>query len=90
MKNLLLFTMSTLLIVINLIGCEHPSKRNDPRKPINISKRKFIILDSVNAPLPPEIKAIKSMPSTLEPQQIPNANWKDPIVITKMPLKNRK
>lgn len=48
-------------------------------------EQKIIIMDSVDAPLPPEARNIQSMPSISEPQQIPNVNVSDPIIITKMP-----
>ncbi|MGV3465027.1 MAG: hypothetical protein ACO1OT_07025 [Heyndrickxia sp.] len=86
MKNLLLLSISSLHAVLYLIGCVHVSKGSDQEKSITISKRTFIILDSINDSLPPEAKKIKSMPSSLTPQKLPNANWKDPIVITKMPF----
>jgi len=90
MKKLLLWSMFCLLIALPLLGYVHILNGSNHMKTIEVSKRKFIILDSVTAPLPPEAKAIKSMPSSLAPQQLPNANWKDPIVITKMPLRKQK
>ncbi|MGJ9458493.1 hypothetical protein [Oceanobacillus sp. CF4.6] len=48
-------------------------------------EQKVIIMDSVDEPLPPEAKNVQSMPSESEPQQIPNVNLSDPIIITKMP-----
>jgi hypothetical protein len=52
-------------------------------------KQKVIIMDNVNDPLPPEAKKVQSMPNKSEPQQLPNANLNDPIVITKMPYSEK-
>ncbi len=51
-------------------------------------KRKVIIMESVGDPLPSEAKNIKSMPNKSEPQQIPNVNLNNPLIITKMPHSN--
>lgn len=53
-------------------------------------EQKVIIRNSVNDPLPPEVKNIQAMPTQKEPQQIPNANLNSPIVITKMPYSEKK
>jgi hypothetical protein len=75
----------TLLLSASLFGCSHVNDEAQNKEQKQDLKRKIIILDSVNAPLPPEAKNVQSIPSKNEPQQIPNANLNEPIVITKMP-----
>ncbi|QKY68351.1 hypothetical protein [Lentibacillus sp. CBA3610] len=83
-----------IMMVVGLIlaGCgnadsEHNSgsavKQTEAKS--DVADREFIIRDSVDEPLPPEAQEIEAMPEKFEPQQIPNANLNDPIVITKMP-----
>lgn len=76
-----------------LFGCSNNSQelqdKENNKDEVAVSKekyeRKYIILDSVDEPLPPEAKNVQYMPSKIEPQKIPNADLSDPIVITKMP-----
>ncbi|KKI90922.1 hypothetical protein WQ54_18505 [Bacillus sp. SA1-12] len=63
------------------------SLANTGEKPF---ERKVFIIDSIDTPLPPEAKNVQSIPNKSEPQQIPNANLNDPLVITKMPHSDRK
>jgi hypothetical protein len=60
---------------------ENGSKENAKSQ----QQRKIIIRDSVNSPLLPEAKGVKTMPTKKHPQDIPNYDVSSPIVITKMP-----
>ncbi|WP_205520145.1 hypothetical protein [Virgibacillus doumboii] len=80
-----------MMVSLALFGCSNADvsqdvdgEQDDYKK--DRLEREVIIMDSVDDPLPPEAKNVQSMPSKNEPQQIPNANLNDPIVITKMPV----
>jgi hypothetical protein len=86
-----------LMISIALFGCINLAEVQDNEQMEKTStvkrerfEQKIIIRDSINDPLPPEAKNIQSMPAQKEPQQIPNANLNNPIVITKMPYSEKK
>ncbi|KPD00286.1 hypothetical protein LR69_01576 [Geobacillus sp. BCO2] len=49
----------------------------------------IIIRDSVADPLLPHVKQAGAMETTSEPQLLPNVNLNDPIVITKMPHRQK-
>ncbi|MRG85996.1 outer membrane protein assembly factor BamD [Salinibacillus xinjiangensis] len=81
----------TLTLSFVLFGCnkvqESQDKAQTEGKSLAVKgqyEQKIIIMDSVDESLPPEAKNVQSMPSKSEPQQIPNVNLDDPIVITKM------
>ena len=83
MKKLILVTL-TLILSVSLLGCSNKEVGQEISK--EQYKRKFIIIDSVNEPLPPEAENVEYMPSDIGgPQLIPNAKFSDPIIITKMP-----
>jgi hypothetical protein len=85
-----IFTAFALLLSASLFGCNHAEdevQNNEQKRDLN---RNMIIVDSVNEPLPPEANNVQSLPSKKEPQQIPNANLNEPIVITKMPYSETK
>jgi hypothetical protein len=80
------------LSVTSIIGLYYLLPQNDISQKreytkVNIPQRQIIILDSVEAPLPPNAKNLQSMPEKREPQPLPNAELDKPIVITKMPIK---
>ncbi|WP_156291324.1 hypothetical protein [Oceanobacillus salinisoli] len=86
------FTIVFLILSFVLFGCNNKQESQDKEQIEGKSiaengqyEQKFIIMDSVDDPLPPEAKNVQSMPSKSEPQQIPNVNLNDPIIITKMP-----
>jgi hypothetical protein len=86
----LVFVAVALLLSASLFSCgdvndEAQNKERKQEVKNQGFKREMIIVDSVNDPLPPKASNVQSMPSKNEPQQIPNANLNDPIVITKMP-----
>ncbi|MCK7605326.1 MULTISPECIES: hypothetical protein [Geobacillus] len=60
---------------------------NEPKesKTVEPFRQRVIIRDSVDDPLPPEVKKAGAMEEKNEPQLLPNVNLDDPIVITKMP-----
>jgi hypothetical protein len=79
-------------LTLSVIGLIYLLPQNDShikreRTKVNIPQREFIILDSVEEPLPPNAKNVQSMPEKREPQPLPNAEHDKPIVITKMPIK---
>ena len=85
-----------LMISIALFGCSNSAEVQDNEQMEKTStvkrerfEQKVIIRDSVNDPLPPKAKNIQAMPTQKEPQQIPNANLNNPIVITKMPYSEK-
>jgi len=83
MKKLILVTL-TMIISVSSFGCSNKEVGQDISK--EQFKRKFIIIDSVNEPLPPEAENVEYMPSDISgPQLIPNAKFSDPIIITKKP-----
>jgi hypothetical protein len=92
MKTLILVPL-ILMVSIALFGCSN-SDNEQMEKKLTVKREQFeqkvIIRDSVNDPLPPEAKNIQTMPTQKEPQQIPNANLNNPIVITKMPYSEKK
>ncbi|WP_067728726.1 outer membrane protein assembly factor BamD [Oceanobacillus damuensis] len=82
----------TVTLSFVLFGCNNTQESQDKEQIEGKSvakngqyEQKVIIMDSVDEPLPPEAKNVQSMPSESEPQQIPNVNLSDPIIITKMP-----
>lgn len=84
----LYLSILALTISISLIGCNNTTTKQIKSNLLpktEESEQKFIIMDSVNTPIPPEVKNVQSMPSSSEPQQIPNVNLDKPIIITKMP-----
>ncbi|RFU60291.1 hypothetical protein [Bacillus sp. V59.32b] len=81
MEKLILITCVSIL-GLSILACSH--QEDNEAAEFKQTKRKFIMMDSVNEPLPPEVKNIDSMLNKPEPQQIPNANINDLIVITKM------
>jgi hypothetical protein len=94
----LIFVLLPFILTVSLFACNNLKEvqhyEQTEKKSIVSSegyKQKVIIMDNVNDPLPPEARNIQYMPNKSTPQQIPNANLKDPIVITKMPYseKNR-
>ncbi|MCJ8006747.1 hypothetical protein ACFFF5_01490 [Lederbergia wuyishanensis] len=87
MKKFILCTFNSMLN-ITLIACSNTEIAQETRS--KQDKQKIIIMDSVSIPLPPEAKNIEYMPSGLVPQQIPNTNLKDPILITRMPYADKK
>lgn len=81
-----------LALSFTLFGCNNfqeiqdtETSGNHSSKKEEHSEQKVVIMDSIEAPLPPEAENIQSMPRKSEPQQLPNANLDDPMVITKMP-----
>jgi PBP1b-binding outer membrane lipoprotein LpoB len=83
MKKLILVTL-IMIISVSAFGCSNKEVGQEISK--EQYKRKFIIIDSVNEPLPPEAENVEYMPSDISgPQLIPNAKFSDPIIITKMP-----
>jgi hypothetical protein len=95
MKKLIVILL-ILLFSVYLFGGNNTKEEQDndqPKKKSIVSsegyKQKVIIMDNVNDPLPPEAKIVQSMPNKSEPQQLPNANLNDPIVITKMPYSEK-
>jgi type IV secretory pathway VirB10-like protein len=94
MKKLILVLL-ILMLGVALIGCNNSNKapnNEQIEKNTTVKKdneQKVIIMNSVNDPLPPEARNVDSMPSKKEPQQIPNVNLNDPIVITKMPYSEK-
>ena len=87
MKKIILVPLTLLLIVALLLGFNNKELELD----ISKEQRKFIIIDSVNEPLPPEAENVEYMPSNIGgPQVIPNAKFSDPIIITKMPYSDKK
>jgi hypothetical protein len=96
MKRLILVPL-IMMVSIALFGCSNSEEVQDNEQMEKKStvkreqfKQKVIIRGSVNDPLPPEAKNIQAMPTQKEPQQIPNANLNNPIVITKMPYSEKK
>lgn len=88
MKKIILVPLTLLLIVASLLGFN-----NNKELELDISneQRKFIIIDSVKEPLPPEAENVEYMSSNIGgPQVIPNAKFSDPIIITKMPYSDKK
>lgn len=76
-----------LLIVALILGFNNKELELD----ISKEQQKFIIIDSVNEPPPPEAENVEYMPSDIGgPQVIPNAKFSDPILITKMPYTDKK
>ncbi|WML29342.1 hypothetical protein RCG24_15395 [Neobacillus sp. OS1-32] len=88
MKKLYLSTL-TLTQSIALFGCTNSTEIVKNTKEDHY-KQKIIIMGSVNDPLPQEAKNVEYMPSNLEPQQIPNFNLKEPIIMTRMPYYEKK
>lgn len=87
MKKVILVPLTLLLIVGLLLGFNNKELELD----ISKEQRKFIIIDSVKEPLPPEAENVEYMPSDIGgPQVIPNAKFSDPIIITKMPYFDKK
>ena len=85
MKKIIIFPL-TLFIVALLLDIDNKELVLD----ISKEQRKFIIIDSVNEPLPPEAENVQYMPSDIGiPQVIPNAKFSDPIIITKMPYSDK-
>ena len=88
MKRLILVTF-TLVLGVSLLGCS--SKEVGQGISMEEYNRKFIIIDSVNEPLPPEAENVEYMSSGIGVHQlIPNAKFSDPIIITKMPYTENK
>lgn len=80
------FLLTIILLVSTLlISCNQDSELTTSFINEHQMKQRVIIKESVEAPTQPEAKNITLMPGKLEPQQIPNANLNNPIVITKMP-----
>lgn len=74
-------------VVICLFGCEEKQQTQENEK--NQYKQKVIIRDSVYSPLPDEAEGVQYMPSGVGgPQNIPNFDLDDPIIISKMPVEN--
>ncbi|WP_070121214.1 hypothetical protein [Bacillus marinisedimentorum] len=93
-KHLIGFLIITLGFL--LIGCTNTPQSQEEKQTqssTEIGKRQFgqkvIIMDSVNDPLPPEAENIYTMPGKNDPQQLPNVDLSDPIVITKMPYSEK-
>ncbi|WP_052158709.1 hypothetical protein [Halobacillus sp. BBL2006] len=90
------FIFVTISLFSVLVGCQNTSKDKEKSEKKTVAnnnqteQQKIIILDSVDAPLPPEAKNVQSMPGKSEPQQLPNADLSKPIVITKMPAIDNK
>ena len=76
------------MLCITLFACSNTEVAQETKS--KQYQQKIIIMDSVYDPLPPEAKNIEYMPNCLGPQQIPNTNLKDPIVITRMPYADKK
>ncbi|MBS4194571.1 hypothetical protein [Lederbergia citri] len=87
MEKIILCTL-IFMLSITLFACSNTEVAQETKS--KQYQQKIIIMDSVYIPLPPEAKNIEYMPSGLEPQQIPNTNLKDPIVITRMPYADKK
>ena len=88
--------ISAVLFVslVFLVGCSMKEAKETEEVQVTVAKstehkQEFIIMDSVDEPLPPEAKHIDHMPQKKEAQQIPNAKLSDPIVITKMPIPDK-
>jgi hypothetical protein len=79
-----------IILSISLLGCSldrnNAQNKSEPEHVQANNEPIFILLDSVYDPLPPEAKSIQYMQGNLGPQQIPNANLNDPIIITRMPF----
>lgn len=54
------------------------------------TKQRFIIVDSIHDPLPPEVERIQYFKDESGPQQLPKAILEDPIVLTRMPYVQEK
>ncbi|WP_156291872.1 hypothetical protein [Oceanobacillus salinisoli] len=87
------FSIIFVTLSFVLFGCNNTQESRDKEQMEEKSatengqyEQKVIIMDSVDEPLPPEAKSVQSMPSKSEPQQLPNVNLSDPIIITKMPF----
>lgn len=86
--KLILVTL-TLILSVSLLGCSSNKGGQEISK--EQYKRKVIIIDSVNEPLPPEAENVEYMPRGIGGSQlIPNAKFSDPIIITKMPYTETK
>jgi hypothetical protein len=79
-------SITSLMFFVYLLP-QNETRDNGDTKAIKIPQPEFIILDSVDEPLPPNAENVQSMPNKSESQPLPNAELDKPIVITKMPIK---
>jgi|GEM_PF-3043185 len=79
-----------LLILFStfLTACSFGQNQNIGRH-TDLPEQEIIIQDFIGEPLPPKSNGVKYMEECSIPQKIPNVNLLDPIVITKMPYKER-
>ncbi|MFC0298857.1 hypothetical protein [Geobacillus jurassicus] len=86
-RNVLLFAAAGMLFVCAAILHLKPfesDKTKEPKASTSFHQH-IIIRNSVDEPLSPSVKQAGAMKQNSEPQQLPNVNVADPIVITKMP-----
>jgi len=81
-------SLPLIVLSIFLTACDSESNQKIVRNE-NLPKQEIIIQDFIGQSLPPNAVGVKYMPDSTEPQKIPNVNLQDPIVITKMPYKER-